>query len=363
MSTVGLDGEDEQPLRYGVAGIHRWQPGPPLHDGRRMIMIGWEDGKIHLGGVRSHQFLCDLTTGTMEREILTTNRLAPHYAPVAVMPGDERLLVNVILKGDSLLYDVKLDGSDARPAPTPKPGFSYGFSLSADGRWLAYHTTGPNRRPYRIYTQQIDGSQQQCIAEKAGHLYFGPVWSPDGQWLLYADCIPATDPGHDWADLVVSKPDGSEHRGVTTGQALWFASSYGVAGNHGSGSIIPEWSSDGRSILVNRRIPGSKVPWEFQPNRPDTDHFNRDFKPEAARGGTHICLIDPRSGRVRELTPAREGLWEWGPHFTPDGKRIVFHRAAAGELPSIWVMNANGSGQRRVTRGTDNQGAIFSRWM
>lgn len=363
MSSVGLDGEDERPLRYDVAGIHRWQPGPPLHDGRRLIMIGWEDGKIHLGTVRSHQYLCDLATGTIEREILTNGRLAPHYAPVAVMPGDQRLLVNVILKGDSLLYDVKLDGSGARPIPTPKPGFSYGFSLSADGRWLAYHTTGPNRRPYRVYTQRLDGSQQLCIAEKAEHLYFGPVWSPDAQWLLYADCVPGTDPGHDWADLCVGKPDGSQHRVVTVGQALWFASSYGVPGNRGSGSIIPEWSPDGRHILVNRRMAGSKVPWEFQPNRPDTDHFNRDFKPRDARGGTHICLVDARTGGIRELTPQREGLWEWGPHFTPDGKRIVFHRAAAGELPALWVMNPDGSGQRLITRGTDRQGAIFARWM
>ena len=47
---------------------------------------------------------------------------------------------------------------------------------------------------------------------------------------------------------------------------------------------------------------GAKVPWEFQANRPDTDHFNRDFKPEAARGGVQICRLNPSTGQTTPLT-------------------------------------------------------------
>jgi TolB protein len=201
------------------------------------------------------------------------------------------------------------------------------------------------------------------ITSQPTHLYFGPVWSPDGRWLLYLDCQSRTDPGHDWADLCIGKPDGSSHRVVTSGQCLWFASSYGVPGNHGNGSIIPEWSPDGSVIVVNRKLPGSKTPWEFQAQRPDTDHFNRDYHPERAQGGTQICLLHPSTGEFTDLTAPKEGEWNWGGRFTRDGNQLVFHRARVGEAPAIWIMNRNGSGQRLLTRGENNRGAIFSRWL
>ena len=31
---------------------------------------------------------------------------------------------------------------------------------------------------------------------------------------------------------------------------------------------------------------------------PDVDHFNRDYHPELARGGTEICAMDPLAGRM-----------------------------------------------------------------
>ena len=78
---------------------------------------------------------------------------------------------------------------------------------------------------------------------------------------------------------------------------MWFAATYGDPKTRGGGSNVPAWTRDG-SILFPRRLPGSKVPWEFQPQRPDLDHFNRDYRPELARGGTEICRLDPRDGRV-----------------------------------------------------------------
>ena len=51
------------------------------------------------------------------------------------------------------------------------------------------------------------------------------------------------------------------------------------------------------------------------------------------------------SGMVR-LTDPGEGVQ---PHWSPDGKRIVYLRYGGEErLDDIWVMNADGSGARRV---------------
>ena len=116
-------------------------------------------------------------------------------------------------------------------------------------------------------------------------------------------------------------------------------------------------------IVVNRRLEGSRPPWEFQAQRPDTDHFNRDYHPERAHGGTQICLLHPTTSELTELTKPSEGEWNWGGRFTKEGRQLLFHRARVGETPAIWIMNVNGSGQRLLTRGEDSRGAIFSRWM
>ena len=49
----------------------------------------------------------------------------------------------------------------------------------------------------------------------------------------------------------------------------------------------------------------------YQATAADTDHFNRDFKPEYARGGTEICRLDPADGSIVPLTssPPRCGTF------------------------------------------------------
>src|SRR5947207_11602477 len=92
--------------------------------------------------------------------------------------------------------------------------------------------------------------------------------------------------------------------------SMWFGATYGSSGNRGGGSNLVAWTKDG-AILFPRRLPGSKVAWEFQPQRPDTDHFNRDFKPDLARGGAEICRQDPRNGAVTRLTQSAPPVWDF----------------------------------------------------
>jgi TolB protein len=116
-------------------------------------------------------------------------------------------------------------------------------------------------------------------------------------------------------------------------------------------------------ILFSRRIPGSRVPWEFQPNRPDTDHFNRDFKPELARGGTEICRLDPRDGSMTRLTQSEPPVWDFRASESPDGKQIIFCRAETGRAASIWIMDSDGRQPCLLTRGLDEKGADHPRWL
>jgi TolB protein len=258
------------------------------------------------------------------------------------------------------IYSVNLDGSDAKEFTKAGEGLPYGMSLSPDGKRVAFHLASP--QGYQIWTCDVDGSNRIRVAAQAGHLYFGTQWSPDGKWVLYVDCLHENDPGHDWCDVCIGRPDGSEHVVLTTGQSMWFAATYGDLKTRGGGSNVPSWTRDG-NILFPQRSQGAKVAWEYRVGQPDLDHFNRDFKPELARGGTQICRLDPVTGSIKSLTARDIPCWDFRASQSLDGRHIVFCRAETGEAPAIWMMNDDGSNMRMVTRGLDDLGADHPRWI
>ncbi|MFN0050784.1 MAG: hypothetical protein ACKV0T_01245 [Planctomycetales bacterium] len=363
---VRADGQDLKYFEFDKPGQATWQPGPSFSDGKRVLFLSMEPRRDGPGKpfdeyytqTPTHLWVHDLDAGTLE-EVCDRERLAPFVTP-ALLVGDERLLIQVVRNRVGQIFSVRIDGTDPREFTRAGEGLPYGFSLSPDGRRVAFHLASP--QGYQIWTSDLVGSQRVLVAAKPGHLYFGTSWSPDGQWILYVDCLSGDDPGHDWADVCIGRADGSEHRVLTTGQAMWFAATYGSPQNRGGGSNVPGWTRDGQ-ILCPRRLPGSKVPWEFQAQRPDTDHFNRDFKPELARGGTEICRLDPQDGSITVLTHSDPPVWDFRATESPDGKWIAFCRAETGEPPGLWVMDAQGGQPQLITRGVDDLGADHPRWL
>lgn len=362
---IRADGSGLHYFDFQVPGQATWQPGPFLSDGR-VIFLSMEprrDGpgrpfEEYYTQTPTHLWVHDLDRGTLT-EIANRERMAVFYTP-ALLLSDKRILVQVVRNKVGQIFSMNLDGADAREFTKAGEGLPYGLSLSPDGRRVAFHLASP--RGYEIWTCAADGSDRVRVAGDSEHLYFGTSWSPDGRWILYQDCHFKTDPGHDWADLCIGRPDGSEHRVLTRGQANWFGATYGNPQLRGGGSNMPQWTRSGQ-ILFARRSPDAKVPWEFQPQRPDTDHFNRDYKPDSTRGGTQVCRLDPATGAVTELTPLAAGVWDCRAAESPNAKHIVFCRAATGEMPSLWVMNADGSEPRLLTRGFNDRGADHPRWV
>ena len=361
-----VDGSELKYLNFDKPGQATWQPGSCFRDGRRVVVLSMEprrDGpgrpfEEYYTQTPTHLWQYDLQSGSLD-EICTRDRIAPFTTP-ALLISDDRLLIQVVKNKIGQIFSVRLDGSDAREFTKAGEGLPYGLSLSPDGKRVAFHLASP--QGYQVWTSDIDGSNRTRVAAQAGHLYFGTQWSPDGRWVLYVDCLNQQDPGHDWADVCIGRPDGSEHRILTTGQSMWFAATYGDQKTRGGGSNVPAWTLDG-NILFPRRTKDAKVPWQYRVNQPDLDHFNRDFKPELARGGTQICRLDPTTGSVTVLTPEKDNVWDFRASQSPDGKQTVFCRAATGEAPSIWVMESDGKNPRMITRGTNDLGADHPRWI
>lgn len=363
---VHADGSGLRSLDFDVPNQATWQPSDFFPDGHRVVMLSMEprrDGpgrpfEEYYTQTPTHLWAHDLDRGTLE-ELATRDRLAVFYTP-ALLLQNGRILVQVVRNKVGQIFSMNLDGSDAREFTKAGEGLPYGLSLSPDGRRVAFHLASP--AGYQIWTSNSDGGERQLVAANPEHLYFGPNWSPDGEWLVYQSCHYRQDPGHDWSDLCLSRPNGTEQRTLTNGQTCWFAATYGRPGQRGGGSNVPVWTRD-QAILFPRRLPDSKVPWEYQSNRPDTDHFNREYRPELARGGTEICRLDPRNGSITSLTRPGPGVWDFRGSQSSDGRWIVFCRAETGGVPSVWVMNSDGSRPQRIASGPDDVGADHPRWV
>jgi TolB protein len=143
------------------------------------------------------------------------------------------------------------------------------------------------------------------------------------------------DPHHFRADLAVARADGSGHRVVTTGQSHWFGTPFG--------SNMTEWSPDGRTITYTRLLEGS----------------TRDL----SAGGSQLCVLDPATGELFELTPPQAGVWDFRAAWSPDGTRIAFTRLRPNAARELWIMHADGSHSRRLTDGFQHKGADFARWL
>ena len=363
---MNADGSGLRYFEFDEPNQVTWQPAGFFSDGHRVLFLSMEARRDGPGRpfaeyyhkTPTHIWIHDLDSGSLS-EIATQNRMAPFYTP-QILIKDERILMQVVRNKVAQTISMNLDGSDPREFTRAGEGMPYGMNLSPDGTRVAYHLASP--QGYQIWTSSIDGGDRTFVAGHPDHLYFCPAWSPDGQWLAFQDCQFRQDPGHDWSDLVLCRPDGSEQRLLTQNQSLWFGATYGYPGNRSGGSNVPTWTREGK-ILCSHRLPGSKVAWEYQTNRPDVDHFNRDYKPELARGGTEIRRIDPRDGSVTKITHSNPPTWDFRQSESSDGKLIVFCRANTGQSPAIWVADSEGQNPRMLTKGLNDRGADHPRWV
>lgn len=361
---VSNDGSGLRWLEFDVPDQATWQCAGLFPDGR-LLMLSMEPRRDGPGRpfdeyytqTPTHIWAYDRHSGGLT-ELAHRERIAPFETP-ALLLGDGRMLVQVVKDRVGQIVSMNLDGTDARPFTAAGEGLPYGLSLSPDGRRVAFHLASP--QGYQVWTSDTAGENRTLVAADPDHLYFGTSWSPDGESIVYQDCLYKSDPGHDWSDICVGAATGGRHRVLTSGQLQWFAATYGDAEHRGSGSNMPAWTADG-GILFSQRLPDSQTAWVYRTDRPDVDHFNRDFLPALARGGAEICRLDPATGQIDRLTQQGVGTWDFRASPSPDGRQIVFCRATTGHAAEVWVMNADGKNQRLVTRGFQGDNADHPRW-
>jgi TolB protein len=369
---VNLDGTGLRHIDFGKFEIPNaivWGRTSAFSDGRRWVMV-------------SHHFLKPISKDTpFDKTVdvklwiydLVTDELTPvepygdydccYVSGTGIMPGEEQIYVGLNLTDnpDTLWVAMDLDGGNKEEIIRPGLGFTHRPEFSPDGKQMAtefYVKEGGSR----VSVIDREGKEVVHFPHNPGDFHFMPMWSPDGEWIHYVTYYHDIDPSHQRADLFIARPDGSEQHAITEDRPFWLSAVYGGPDSYGSGSNVPRWSPDGSTVTLLRIQPDSQEAWSPNPNPEYDDHFGLIFRPGRARGGTDICLLNPFTGDIRQLTDDGPGTWNFRPRWSKDGTKLAFCRAGVGEPSGLWVMNADGSVQRLLTHGYADKSADHPEW-
>jgi TolB protein len=201
----------------------------------------------------------------------------------------------------SHIYAISLDGKNQHEIGSV-PG--RGPTLSPDGKRLVY--MAGTWTVMQLMVSALDGSNAHQINDGTS-IAWNNRWSPDGKRIAFTG---RNDPKGELAVFIINA-DGSERRQVTH-----------IPGEEG-GAQWPGWSPDGRQLVVQ-------------------------VNSRTRKNSAHIWLVNVATGEARKLGAHDQPYLDETPSWFPDGRRIAFQSNRTGRM-EVWVMTADGSGQRQIT--------------
>jgi Tol biopolymer transport system component len=258
------------------------------------------------------------------------NCVDPFGRDPAVSP-DRRRIASV--RGDELIevYASDINGRGVRRltrAPGGDPdSFAPSFSpVSARIIFMKFHgDTGESG----LYLMNADGSGQHQLTGDNG---LDPVFSPSGLQIAYAlGGIAIADASGAGSHVILA----DQNRATTS-----------PPGHYLKQNGEPSWAPGGGRLAFARRTRVDTL--VCNPAPPACTGTQSDTQRD-------VFAMNPDGSDVRQLT-STPGFDEVDPSWSPDGRMIAYYRKPddrGDEFGEIWVMNADGSGQRRVALGAN----------
>lgn len=241
----------------------------------------------------------------------------------AVSPDGEQVVYSVVNEQrGSDLWVVNRDGSGARALSVCGLDQCTAPDWAPDGLRVAYSREpaglqpGAPNGPPRLWTVDVATGQTAPVYQSNQVLGYGPVWSPDGQWLAAFD-------GGVGAVRVLN---------VRTSQDMLIETAMGTVGT---------FAPDGRSMIFNdMNFDGSNPPY--------VSIYQADLEARA---------IVPVIGRDPNF--ADYSVPAWSP--LGDAIAVALRGENSGPSKQLWVMSPTGADPRRLT---DNAGFTYGgyRW-
>jgi TolB protein len=215
----------------------------------------------------------------------------------------------------------------------PPPGSDDGPAWAPDGRSLAVTSDGE----VRVLTTR--GTKLRTVPGAVAE----PRWAPDGRRL-----IALTDDCCTWS--IIDLRTGAQDAVLVD------------AGNGDPTPCSPAWSPGGRWIAFSQADPSGLGLYDVRRRRERLLKFggsHADWAPNGRRlvfDTTEECVGGPsRRASIFVARTDGRGLRRLArnasdPAWSPDGRRIAFVRIVGRNNPEIYVMNADGSRQLRLTR-------------
>jgi len=216
---------------------------------------------------------------------------------------------------------------------------------------IAYWSDSPWPSIWRV---RPDGSHRKRILRNRQNAK-RPSLSPDRKWVVFDGAPPGTRPISDF-EVQIVRLDGSGRRTLT---------------NTPERNLDAQWSPDGKSLSFSRMPEDppdtgwleSRI-WIMDSDGTDTRVLVRGMSARWSPDGTQLVfaaatgdsdgdlfVIGTHGSGLRRLSATR--AIEQPAGWFPDGTTILFTRYATdgSNRSSVFVMNADGTGVRRLARG------------
>ncbi len=230
--------------------------------------------------LRSHLFIYDLRDGS-SHQVFTADTVweAPNWSP-----DGQYLIAN---SGGAIYKLALTPGGTAEPQKLQIPaGYrcNNDKALSPDGTKLAFSATLAPAKGSQVFLANADGTDVKLMATGVPSYFHG--WSPDNKTLAF-----------------VAQRNGSGQYDIYRMPAAGGAEQQLTSNIHQDDG--PDYSPDGKWIYINSDRSGKEAAWRFPANGAGPN----DQKAEMV---------------------VSDGLEDWFPHISPDGKKLVYIGYPAG---------------------------------